>query len=73
MTPEDAITALGDHDSIVVASRSATRYRIEADVLRANAGEADPFIYGWPEKPHPRGPSGPRWFFLRNVTPVVRE
>lgn len=68
MTGQDMLSALHDHGGgIRVVTDSGKLYDVERDVVTANANEADPYIYGWPVRPHPRAPRGPRWFYARNV------
>lgn len=68
MTGQEMLDALQDSSGgIRVVSQSGKLYDVERDVVTSNADEVDPYIYGWPVKPHPRAPKVPRWFYARNV------
>lgn len=57
-----------DGTIIVVNRNSGKKYSVDRDVIRANANDDRPYIYGWPLKPSPRQPRAPIWFYASSVS-----
>lgn len=49
--------------------KSGNRYLLEFDVLKcaADAGQTDPYVYGWSENAHPFSRRKYYWFHLSTV------
>ena len=74
MTYNEAITAFGDKNSLVVTTRNGNRYIIEREVVLFGRVENDSFIYGYPVKrnsgPFARNTSSYRRLRLQNLSLV---